>query len=100
MSWTDPLAKQDSQITENLKSKSLWMRLLFMLIVVFLYSVSRIVVGAVVIMQFAWMLFSGKTNDKLLELGKSLAVYTEQVIMYLTFNSEQRPYPFDLEWPE
>lgn len=100
MSWTDPLAKQDSQITENLKSKSLWMRLLFMLIVVFLYSVSRIVVGAVVIMQFAWKLFSGKTNDKLLELGKSLAVYTQQVIMYLTFNSEQRPYPFDLEWPE
>lgn len=76
------------------------MRLLFMVIVMFLYSISRIVVAAVVAMQFVWKLFTGETNDNLLELGRSLATYTEQILLYLTFNTEDRPYPFDLEWPE
>ena len=100
MSKTDPLAKRDTQLSDNLKSKSIWMRLFFMAIVIFLYSISRIVVAAVVAMQFIWKLFTGETNDNLLELGKSLATYTEQIILYLTFNTEDRPYPFDLDWPD
>jgi hypothetical protein len=100
MSETDPVTRQDAQLADNLKSRSIWMRLLFMLIVIFLYSISRIVVAAVVAMQFVWKLFTGETNDNLLELGRSLATYTEQVVLYLTFNTEDRPYPFDLEWPE
>ena len=100
MSRTDPLGKQETQISDNLKSKSLWMRFLFMLIVIVLYWISRIVVGAVIIMQFLWKLFAGKTNKNLLELGRSLATYTNQIILYLTFNTEERPYPFDLDWPK
>jgi hypothetical protein len=100
MSGTDPATRRDAQLTDNLKSRSIWMRLLFMVIVIFLYSISRIVVAAVVAMQFVWKLFTGETNDNLLELGRSLATYTEQILLYLTFNTEDRPYPFDLEWPE
>ena len=90
---------KDSDLIKNLKSKSIWMRLLFMLIIVLLYSVSRVVVGAVVVVQFFWVLFTGAINLKLLEFGKSLATYTNQIILYLTFNTEDRPYPFDLDWP-
>ena len=92
-------SKDEKEIIKHLKSKSIWMRLLFMLIVTFFYSVSRIVVAAVVIVQFFWKLFTGEVNEKLLGLGKSLATYTNQVILYLTFNSEERPFPFDLDWP-
>ena len=86
-------------LSKNLKSKSIWMRLVFMLIVTLLYSVSRIVVGAVVVVQFFWVLFTSETNQKLQVFGKSLAVYTSQIILYLTFNTEERPFPFDLDWP-
>ncbi len=75
------------------------MRLLFMLVITFLYSVSRIIVGAVVVVQFFWVLFTGETNQKLRVFGKSLATYTNQIILYLTFNTEERPFPFDLDWP-
>lgn len=70
-----------------------------MLIVALLYSVSRIVVTAVIIFQFFWVLFTGKNNSKLEVLGASLASYTYQIILFLTFNTEERPFPFDLEWP-
>ena len=99
MNETASSSVEESPLAKNLKSKSIWMRLLFMLIVTFLYSISRIVVGAVVVVQFFWVLFTGETNEKLKEFGKSLATYTNQIILYLTFNTEERPFPFDKDWP-
>jgi len=85
--------------TSNIKSHSTWLRLFFMLVVVLLYGVSRIVTGAVIVLQFFWMLFTGGTSKQLQDLGQGLATYTYQIILYLTFNSEQRPFPFDADWP-
>lgn len=90
---------EESSLAKNLKSKPIWMRLLFMLVITFFYSVSRIVVGAVIVVQFFWVLLTGETNQKLQMLGKSLATYTNQIILYLTFNTEERPFPFDADWP-
>ena len=90
---------QDKTLKSHIKSRSTWLRLLFMLVVCILYAISRIVVGAVVVLQFFWVLFTGATNKDLESLGQALATYTYQIIRYLTFNTEERPFPFDTEWP-
>ena len=95
----ETVSTDESPLAKNLKSKSIWMRLVFMLIIAFFYSISRIVVGAVIVAQFLWVLFTSETNIKLKLFGKSLATYTNEIILYLTFNTESRPYPFDLDWP-
>ena len=95
-----PAGQQQSKLVkENLKRGSTWLRLFFMFVVVILYSVSRVVVSAVVLLQFFWVLLSGETNESLENFGQSLATYTYQIISYLTFNTEKRPFPFDLDWP-
>ena len=99
MNETVSSTAEKSPLAKNLKSKSIWIRLLFMLVITFLYSVSRIIVGAVVVVQFFWVLFTADTNQKLKVFGKSLATYTNQIILYLTFNTEERPFPFDMDWP-
>ncbi len=91
--------QQSKLVKENLKRGSTWLRLFFMFVVVILYSVSRVVVSVVVLFQFFWVLLSGETNKSLENFGQSLATYTYQIISYLTFNTEDRPYPFDLQWP-
>ena len=91
--------QEGTSLKENLKSQSTWLRLFFMLVMVLLYSVSRLVVSAVVVLQFFWVLFTGETNKRLGNLGQALATYTYQIICYLTFNTEQRPFPFDSDWP-
>ena len=88
-----------SHLASNLKSRAIWMRLFFMLVITLIYSLSRIVVGAVVVMQFFWVLIAGETNQKLLSFGQALGTYTMQIIQYLTFNTEERPFPFDADWP-
>ena len=87
-------------VVDNIKAKSTWLRLFFILVIALLYSVSRLVVGAVVLLQFFFVLFTGKTNNQLLSFGQSLSTYTYQVVCYLTFNTEERPFPFDIEWPK
>ena len=92
--------RQPSQrVRENMKRGSTWLRLFFMFVVVLLYSVSRVVVGLVVLLQFFWVLLSAETNKPLEDFGQSLATYTYQIVRYLTFNTEARPFPFDLDWP-
>ena len=87
------------EIADHVKSKSTWMRLVFMLIFVALWTISRIVVGAVVVLQFLWVLFAGEPNPRLGRLGQDLATYTYQIVMYLTFNTQRRPFPYD-DWPD
>lgn len=86
-------------LEENVKRRSTWIRLLFMIILAVIYGISRIVFGAVVVFQFLWVLFTGDTNTRLIDFGQSLATYTYQIMRYLTFNSEDKPFPFDGEWP-
>lgn len=101
---TNPLpgaeAGDPPDIEANLKNRSTWRRLVFMLIVGALYAVSRPVVGAVVTLQFLWVLFSAEPNAKLVALGHSLALYSAEQIDYLCYVTEDRPFPFDKDWPK
>ena len=89
-----------SDLEKNMMARSTWVRLLFMILFAFLYGLSRFVIMAVVAIQFFHVLFTGNTNGQLKRFGHSLAIYSFQVVDYLTFNTETRPFPLDLEWPE
>lgn len=86
-------------IEENVKSRSTWERFLFLVLFLFIYAISRFVVGAVVLIQFLCVLITGEPNARLLVFGRSLALYTSQIICFLTYASNDRPFPFDLDWP-
>ncbi len=93
-------ASDDSgQLERNLKRRSTWVRLLFMAALVAIYMLTRIVFLAVVVFQFLWVLFTAETNKQLTGLGQSLATYTYQIMRYLSFNTEDKPFPFNAEWP-
>jgi hypothetical protein len=84
---------------EHLKARSTWLRLLFMIVIVVCHELARLVGFVVIILQFLHVLFTGQANPRLKDFGLSLAQYVYQVVEYLTFNTEVRPFPFDSEWP-
>ncbi len=86
-------------LKQNLSRSSIWMRLLYMLLFGLFYTVAEIVIVAVVVFQFFLLLFTGERNQRLLVFGKSLSTYVYQILRYLTFNSEAKPFPFG-DWPE
>ncbi|WP_019614041.1 DUF4389 domain-containing protein [Psychromonas ossibalaenae] len=87
------------QQEKSYKNKSVWLRGLFMLMFVFLMGVAKFVTLVVVVLQFLAVLLTGETNENLLQFGKSLSVYQYQIVLYLTYNSELRPFPA-ADWPQ
>lgn len=88
----------DGEITENLKSRGTWLRLVFMLLFAVIYYVSELVLFAVAALQFLWKLFSGSANERLTVFGANLAEFVRQIARFLTFNTERLPFPFS-DWP-
>lgn len=98
---TEPLGEDERrEIEKNLKSKSTWLRLVFMIVFYVLGTVASMVASVVVVLGFLWVLFTGETNDRLQRAGQGLAMYIYQIVRYLTYNSAERPFPFDQEWPD
>ncbi len=89
----------ENKVESCIKDKSVWMRLLYMLLFTALYSVAEIVIFAVAVYQFLSVLFTGSKDEKILDLGKSLSAYAYQVLQFLMFNTEEKPFPMS-DWPE
>jgi energy-coupling factor transporter transmembrane protein EcfT len=87
-----------SDIKEHVKDTNVWLRLLFMLLFVIIYSAAEVVLAVVVFFQFLCVLFTGNKNGKALLFGSQLSAFAYQVFSYLTYNSEERPFPF-ADWP-
>jgi hypothetical protein len=89
----------DGKIEQNLKSRTTWLRLLFMCIYAFLIGLAGMVGSFVVVVGFLWVLITGEINRQLQQVGQSLAAYLYEIVRYLTYNSEDKPFPFGGEWP-
>lgn len=88
----------DEELKENLTARQTWLRGVFIVLFAFLLAVARVVMWAVVVLQFLFTLFAAKSNDNLLALGASLARYIYQCFLFVSFNTEQKPFPF-ADWP-
>ncbi|MDQ6993852.1 MAG: DUF4389 domain-containing protein [Mariprofundus sp.] len=88
----------NEKIKKNLTNCSVWMRLVFMILFAIIGVACRFVLLTVVLVQFCWLLINGSTNQRLLAFGSQMATFVYQILNYLTFNSEQRPFPFS-DWP-
>jgi type IV secretory pathway VirB10-like protein len=88
-----------SDLKTHLTAKSTWMRLLYMILFVVAFNVGELVAGVVVIVQFLFKLFTGQVNAQLLGFGHALAIYFRQTVAFLTYDSEDMPFPF-APWPD
>jgi hypothetical protein len=94
------------KIKDNFFVPETWIRGLFMMLFllvfyygVFLYSgIITIIIISIVLFQFCSKLLTGAINQRLLSFGQCLSVYTYQVMRYLTYNTDIKPFPFSA-WP-
>jgi hypothetical protein len=74
-------------------------RIFYMLVVGFCYGFAKFVLFGIIFFLAITYLATGRPNDRLLVVGAQFSAYIYQVFRYLTFNSEQRPFPFS-DWPK
>lgn len=86
-------------IKHNLTAPDHWLRALFMVLFVILLEVAGVVMLATIVLQFLFAIISGGPNENLRQLGSQIASYIYQVLQFLIYNTEEKPFPFS-EWPE
>lgn len=85
------------QINENLKKASTWKRIFFILVFSVIVGLVRILLWAVILLQIASTLLTGSVNKNILDFGRKLSAYLYHILLFLTFNSDQLPFPFS-DW--
>ena len=86
-------------IKENVTRRSIWLRLVFMIVLSVAFYVAEFITFAVVAFQFLASLFTGQPNDQLTRFGRNLARYLQQITVFMTFATEEKPFPFT-PWPD
>lgn len=86
------------ELSSNLTNGKTWLRGLLIILFAVLYGVAEFVVWVVVLLQFGSQLITGEPMPRLLAFATGLNAYVYQILQFITYRSEVRPFPFSA-WP-
>jgi len=89
---------ETEKIKEHAKNVDTWVRGLFIILFGIIFYFLYIIIGILVIFQFFTKVLTGGLNEYLLDFSAGMTRYVEQILRYITFHSEERPFPFS-PWP-
>lgn len=81
-------------IVENLKQPAQWIRIAYMIALAVALYLAGMVLTLLIVAQALFGLLTGADNRNLRDLGAALSQYVRQVLDFLTYNSEFKPFPF------
>jgi uncharacterized protein DUF4389 len=88
----------DQETKNRLADRSIWVRALYMIIMVVAYSIGETLLIIISVFQFLCALITGRVNESLHAFGANLSAYMYDILQFATFNSEYLPFPFN-DWP-
>lgn len=88
----------DQHPVETTARRSLWTRLLLMILMAIAYSLSGTLLFIVALVQIGFVLFTDAPNPQLSSFGLNLGRYFQQIVSFQTFVTEELPFPFN-DWP-
>lgn len=92
-------ASSPTELKTRLLSPEHWLRGLFMVLFVLIACVASYVMVVLVVIQFLFALVTGASEERLRTFGLQLSQYLFQILTFVTYNDEQKPFPFN-DWPD
>jgi hypothetical protein len=87
-------AHQDQLI----ESRDVWKRGLFMLLLALAFGIGQIVLNAMAVVQFLWLLVTRERNEYLARFGASLSNWFAEASRFQSCASDDKPFPWR-PWP-
>ena len=78
--------------------RSIWLRGLLMILMAIAFQISGTLLALGAIIQLVLALLSDAPNAHLVAFGQSLGLYLSQIASFVTFATEEVPFPFSA-WP-
>jgi hypothetical protein len=83
---------------ERSARRAIWMRGLFMLLLMLAFGVGQGLLWLLGVVQFLWLIFSETPNTFLARFGNSLSLWLAEAARFVTCASEEKPFPW-AAWP-
>ena len=80
-------------------ARDVWMRGLFMLLFISGFAIGQALLTLLAFVQFLWLLFARESNQFLAHFGNSLSLWLAEIGRFLTFASDEKPFPWR-PWPD
>ena len=87
------------EIETNEREKPGIARALYILLYLIIGRFISMVLFVIAITQYIYSWLTGEPNDKILYFTEGLAEYTKQLVSYVGFNTDEKPWPVG-EWPD
>ena len=84
----------EEDLKRHVKDKDTWLRFVYLVLFGIVFYVSAFITFFASALQFFAKLFSGSSFEGISEFGDNLATWQAQVTRYLTFASDEKPFPF------
>ena len=88
----------DNNSTDRERLENIWIRLIYMVLFFVTHRLSSFVLMIIAAIQFCLTLFKGNKDIRLNDFSTSLNRYIYQCGIFLSFESEEKPFPFN-SWP-
>jgi|AGBJ01.1.fsa_nt_gi hypothetical protein len=88
---------EEFETTEQ--GKAGWIRALYTILYLIIGRFISMILFVIVITQYIYTWLTGEPNEKILHFTEGLAEYTKQLVAYVGFNTDEKPWPVG-DWPE
>ena len=80
-------------------TRDVWMRGLFMLLLIIGFAIGQWLLNLLALVQFLWLLFAREPNLLLARFGNSLSIWLAEIGRFLTCATDEKPFPWR-PWPD
>ena len=88
------MSEKLDNIIDNLKQPSVWVRIILMFaFAVVLYPVFLVLL-VLMIAQMLFVIITGESNANLRSLGIALSAYIFQIVQFMSYVTDTKPFPF------
>ena len=88
---------KQERLKKNLQDTNQWMRIFYMIMFWIVLCFALMVTGVIIFIQVLFALITGSDNKNLRKFSADLTQYINQIILFLTYNEDRKPFPF-AEW--
>jgi hypothetical protein len=87
-------AALEEKVKANVANMNTWLRIVFVALFALIFYIVFFITCAVGVIQFIAGIFTGKPLASLTDFNGTLAVYAQDLVKFITYSSEKKPFPF------
>lgn len=84
-------------VKQNISNKTQWQRILYVLLFALVLYPVMMLMAMIVFVQVIFALFTGKANENLTEFADDMTRYIQQILSFMTYGDDRKPFPFN-DW--